>query len=222
MRDPDCVLKLARAREHLNELTALLNNWTHSGHHEVINEPDPVSGPDWFRVRVHTDPVPVVPFSLLIGDVLHNLRSALDHLAYALAEKHHAGRSLPDAIARESEFPIYRYDNPTAFTKKTRGIHPEAQKIIAELQPYQRGSECALDRLWMLHDLTTTDKHSLLLTGAVANVATGFSPHRSQNWQLHGVHVEKTFIVGEITVIRYRATPKTPTGPEMYVHFDPL
>lgn len=215
----DFVLKFERARGHLDDLEAQFATWVRSGLHSVFNEPDPDSGPDCFRVRVATDPVPTDPFSVIIGDVLHNLRSTLDHLAYALAVKH--TNPIPDDIAKESEFPIFASNNVNAITRRIRGMDPNAQEVIKSLQPYHRGKDFALDPLWMLYELSNIDKHRLLLVGTVSNVAAGFRPGMSYNYKLLGANVYDAMIEGEAIVVRYRATPDDPDK-EMHVEFDPL
>lgn len=215
----DFILKLERARYHIDDLEAQLTTWAHSGHHSVLNEPDPDSGSDCFRIRVVSDPVPTDPFSVIIGDVLHNLRSTLDHLAYALAVKHTS--PLPDDIAKGSEFPIFASDNVNAIVRRIRGMDPSAQAVIKSLQPFHRGKDFALDPLWMLYELSNIDKRRLLLVGTVSNVAAGFRPGMSYNYKLLGTNVYDTMIEGEAIVVRYRAVPDDP-GKTMHVEFDPL
>src|SRR5688572_2629481 len=88
-------LKLVRARDHLNRLDAEARRWIYTKPCKIIDEPDPEPPPQpvpdgYFarRMRVYrVDPVPTT-ISLLVGDCLFNLRSALDHLALALAQSH--------------------------------------------------------------------------------------------------------------------------------------
>jgi len=217
----DYSLKLSRARSHLDDLETKLANWANSGHHSVFNEPDPDSGPDCFRLRVSADPVPVDPFAVLIGDVLHNLRGTLDHLAYALAEKH-TGRPLPDDIAKDSEFPVFGHKDLKAIRKKIRGIDPTAQTIIESLQPYQRGNHFTSDPLWKLHELSNIDKHRLLLVGALSNAAAAFRPSLSYNYQFtHAIQVYDIPLEPEAVTLRYGAVPVDPRQ-QMHVDFDPL
>lgn len=216
----DFVIKFERARGHLDDLEKQLAAWANSGHHTVKNERDPAAGPDRFKVSVISDLVPREPFGALIGDVLHNLRGALDHLAFALAESY-AGRPLPDDIAKESEFPIFERDDARAIAKKIRGIHPDAQAVIKSLQPYHKGKDCSLDKLWILHALSNIDKHRLLIVGTVSNVAAGFRLSGSCNFQDLDVQVYDTMIEGETVVIRYRAIP-IDRDKAMHVEFDPL
>ena len=193
-------------------------NWGNSGHHALFHERDSERGPDCFPVRVVTDPVPVDPFAVIIGDVLHNMRSTLDHIAYALAATH--TRPLPDDIAKESEFPIYRYES-NQLARRIRGIHPDAQAILKTLQPYNRGDDFASHPLWALYELSNIDKHRLLLVGAVGSLAAGFSPDLFRNCLLGDVDVYGGIIESEAIVVRYRAVPKDPSK-EMHVEFDPL
>jgi hypothetical protein len=105
----------------------------------------------------------------IIGDAVHNLRSALDHLAWQLA--------VPSARAttpRRIEFPIFLDDPATdreirgALTKKLNCLRPESQAIIDGAQPYKTG-----DRhhpLWLLQTLWNTDKHRTLHTSGFAYI----------------------------------------------------
>jgi hypothetical protein len=94
---------------------------------------------------------------MLIGDAIHNLRSALDHLAWSLAGTN-AGRS--------TEFPIFV--SRTEFSKrgkrKMHGMPTPAQKIIKSLQPYKRPHGLPKERepLWLLQNLDIEDKHRAL------------------------------------------------------------
>jgi hypothetical protein len=69
-----------------------IDDWM-DGAHRYVAELDPQSGKKHVRVKV-LNPPPVA-LRLLIGDCLHNLRSALDNLAYELAVEHQRG-PLPD------------------------------------------------------------------------------------------------------------------------------
>jgi len=106
--------------------------------------------------------VPVLSFdaACLAGDVVHNLRSALDHLAQQLALV--GCPSLTDKELRQIEFPIAeslaKYEADKA--RKVKGMKPEAIKKIDGLRPYKGGN----DALWRLHELDNIDKHRALFT----------------------------------------------------------
>jgi hypothetical protein len=71
-------------------------------------------GPDEFAWRAHVHKAVPADISTGIGDVLHNLASALDSVAYALASSA-VGRELTPAEERASTFPICR--DPDQFTQ---------------------------------------------------------------------------------------------------------
>jgi hypothetical protein len=101
----------------------------------------------------------------MIGDCVHNARSALDYVAWRLL-----GGDLTDRI---TQFPIYLdpADFNTARWRLTRivrkrppvrlGIHPDALIAIKNCQPYVR-SDPEANPLWLLQELDARDKHKLL------------------------------------------------------------
>lgn len=92
---------------------------------------------------------------MLLGDVVHNLRTALDHLACELVRS--VGVDEPKVYFPicESE-KVYKADSGG----KTKGMPPEAKDLIDRLCPYGGGDHL----LWGLHQLDIIDKHRLLLT----------------------------------------------------------
>jgi hypothetical protein len=145
-------------------------------------------------VRVFAAPTrqpPPYPISVLIGDVLHNLRSALDHLAYALACAY--TKPLPQEMANSSEFPIFRDEavfrersRSGAPTKrsglhKIRAWHPEAQALVERHQPYHAEQGGALHPLLLVHDLDRISKHRLIHTALAFGSGTTWDPGANQN-----------------------------------------
>lgn len=96
-------------------------------------------------------------FLAAAGDVVHNLRSALDHLAYQLVW---AGSG--EEPSRRIYFPIAKdaaaYEGEKA--RKVEGMCPKAIKAIDALKPYKGGN----DTLWRIHELDNIDKHRQLFT----------------------------------------------------------
>lgn len=68
---------------------------------------EPTSEEHWFDLRLHVDQEPPVTIALATGDCLHNLSSALDAVAYAIA-KVNVGEQLfrDEKLQKESAFPI--------------------------------------------------------------------------------------------------------------------
>jgi len=92
--------------------------------------------------------------SLIAGDAAHNLRTALDYIAYSL---------VPDDLPTDHiYFPIC--DGPEAYKsespRKTRGIPEPLKDRIDGFKPYLGGN----DAFYGLHRLDIIDKHRLLIT----------------------------------------------------------
>lgn len=91
---------------------------------------------------VHDLSEPPAHWSFMLGDILHNLRSCLDHLVYQLATSAH-GEPLPHDVGKRTMFPIYRNMHSFRSNRSNRiGMLREAdQERIEQLQPYNFGSE---------------------------------------------------------------------------------
>jgi hypothetical protein len=175
-------LKFRRAFDHLQQFKGAEDTWVQGDSHTVRSEHDPKTRDMTFYATVTKQPGRE-PFSVQIGDFLHNLRSCLDLLAYELAVSY--TKPLPKEIAEKSEFPIFgdvdgKGRTGTGTTRfrdngctKIQGWDPAAQTIVEELQPYKRGNVYADDPLWVLHELDRINKHRLLHAVAAGNVGIG-------------------------------------------------
>jgi hypothetical protein len=157
---------------------------------------------------------PTDDFSLIIGDCLHNLRAALDNLAYDLAVAHTGKEPLPSKFASRSEFPIFTDKNLPKFFDVLGGVAPSAQAEIEGLQPYHRGEKLRHDFLWQLNKLSNIDKHRLPHPTVVATAAFGYIAPM-------GVEVEPIFsaVKGRAPIARYTAVDET--GAEVDMHLTP-
>jgi len=154
-------LKIKRAKKHISELEALLQAFHQTKPYEPIREDDAKTGEYVYRVRIHK-PIPVC-ISAIIGDIVHNLRSALDQLICDLVL---ANRK---QIRRGTGFPISATVKhfEKASVGKIKGISTKADRFIRRLKPYKGGNT----PLWILHELDALDKHQGIIPVAAANVA---------------------------------------------------
>jgi hypothetical protein len=150
--------KIERAGDHLEVLDAALARFIKDGGFEVRSEQDPDTGEYVGRVLSNRQP-PVPPplrLSVLLGDALNNLRSALDYVVWQLAE----------SPSKKNQFPIF--DTPEGFeSHRERYLCSVPRPLWAKFeayQPYQGPDRHALRVLAKLNDV---DKHRLLLAGAV-------------------------------------------------------
>jgi len=122
--------KIAQALELLLQLDEQLHAYLDSDPitFEWQAQPD---GETLALALVVTRPPPIM-LSLLVGEVVHQLRSALDHLAYALVV---AAGNTP---TRSTAFPMLTA-RPTNGLTVAGGLTHRALANIEEFQPYQRG-----------------------------------------------------------------------------------
>lgn len=98
-------------------------------------------------------------WGLIIGDAIHNIRCALDHLWWQLAIDH-LGRKPTDAEARDIQFPILTYLTPEKFRSHRflKHVSTEAADKAERMQRYDAPSDQPL-LLTVLADLSNRDKH---------------------------------------------------------------
>jgi|ERR1043165_827506 hypothetical protein len=151
-------VKIERAIKHIDELGIACTKFIDSKPYTVGRDTDPKTG--YNRYYVTDLKPPPLEIGLIAGDVIHNLRSALDHLAYQLVI---VNGGIP---SRWTSFPIFdsaaKYK--TMDTRKVSGMSQAAINAIDAAKPYQGGNE----PLWIVHDLDIADKHHALLATLVS------------------------------------------------------
>lgn len=233
-------LKLQRAFSHLMKIDELTKSWVNGDHHTVRMEYDENGDPVFLA---SADQPTEDPLSLLIGEFLHNTRSALDNLAYSLALNHTV--PLPDEIAESCEFPIFgnkhgrgsatfhettRGGDPTRRSglHKIRGWAPGAQAVVERLQPYHRGNSYEGDPLWILHELDRVNKHRLLHStvahtegftlnpSGCVNLAS-FGPPQGESGMIESLN---TPVETDTPICRLRNMRLNPSDPSRNVHME--
>jgi hypothetical protein len=111
----------------------------------------------------HPQPPVIDPnLPLIVGDCIHNLRSALDHLVFQLAILKGTGTE----AAAKTAFPIYltaKSFKNFVDSRVAPFIERNALTEIERLQPYARGNAGEQDIIWVLSQLDIIDKHRLLV-----------------------------------------------------------
>ena len=162
-------LKIRRAESEIGSLARAEEAFRSDADYEIVRaEFNPKSGKYVYRVRINI--TPDLDWGVSVGEIAHNLRSALDGLVWQLA--------LLDTKtpASNTQFPIFlirrtRGKRPgfeDAGRRYIRSLRPNHQAIIEGLQPYQRKfSPMDVGRgrnnvLYLLHEINNADKHRLL------------------------------------------------------------
>jgi hypothetical protein len=163
-------LKVQRAREHLKTLDDEMRAFSDSEPYRVVTEQEPETHDYVWRVFFNRPDVrPPDHLAVVAGDAIHNLRSALDYLAWQLAI---IGRGAD----RGTYFPLFE-DFEEYRRKKPHPLGHVLDRhrtMVERLQPYHvwaamnagTGFPLANYALLLIGRLDNWDKHRLLLTGA--------------------------------------------------------
>lgn len=148
------------AEHHLKLIEACIGDFINSDPCPIITDGDPKRGIYHARL-VYPKKLPFRILSLMIGDCVHNMRAALDYMAWELA-----GADIADT---ETMFPIF--ESPDGFKKRglkrIKHLPTDAQTAIERLQPYNTRYGGHLLALDAINKIDATDKHKIL-TVAVA------------------------------------------------------
>lgn len=159
-------VKIERAKHHLRDLEVVRNGFINGNAYRIERETNTETGYNVYRVfDVQTPPADI---GSITGDVIHNLRSALDHLAYQLVYVNGATHT------KQTAFPIW--DSAAEYkaqrARRVKGMAQGAIDAIDAIEPYQGGKGAGL---WVLHYLDISDKHHALLTPLINVTEASFT-----------------------------------------------
>jgi len=163
--------KLGRAHEHTESIKSEIFAWQNSNPYMVTRERDAEFTRYSLVAHIAAQP-PLMHWTLMISDVIHNLRAALDHLIYAIAVYEAKGKSPPPDADRLA-FPIC--ESPDSFktgSRRLKSLSTEVQAVIERCQPYNRRHKELPPLLGLLNEFDNTDKHKLLQL-AFTSIAAG-------------------------------------------------
>ena len=177
-------LKVQRAQQHISELNQLLNVFRDTDFYRAdINRDIEAFQSIFIRVTKTLPP----ETALIVGDALHNLRAALDMVAYETVATITPNFSKLDKV----NFPFSDNRQNLIGTGPYRAINeavPEVAAFIADtIKPYETGNRT----LWGLHKLDILDKHRLLIPAL--QMSAIHTPYRTKD----GKDVEDTTLLLE-------------------------
>lgn len=145
------LLKVARANQHIMDLQSTIKRFREDEPYVIEGHRNPKTGK---HILVLT-PRHKIPddIPLILGDAVHNLRSALDHVVYAF---------VPRPTTR-TQFPIYETDRRFEEVVAQGKIADARHEVLAHIRAC-RTDRGAHDLLLALHDLDIHDKHHLIVT----------------------------------------------------------
>ena len=155
-------LKIKRADHHFTQLVGIQNTFPQTGLYSVHTEGDAETTGQTLTFQVKDETLNKIP--LTVGDFIHNLHTALDHVAYELVTRFNSGPT-PSA-----NFPFgkTREEAVTTCQGVIQGVPLDIITCILEcIQPYRGGNG---EALCVLHALDIRDKHHV------------FIPHIGVSW----------------------------------------
>lgn len=152
--------KLKRSNENILNLNSEIDAFIQNGEYPTIPYQDDEM---WQKAMEYhrTKPIPL-RFSVLSGEIIHQMRSCLDHIVWhfssSVARLNHSG-----AI----EFPVFevkpdpmKKNEIERYSRKVQGISNTAVlNLIEKMQPYNAGPNAADDPLLVVHNMDRFDKH---------------------------------------------------------------
>jgi len=163
--------KLARALNNIVYLDGKIKEFVDSGEYPVVSYEDKTTllkAAEYYQKRV----VPLA-FSVVAGEIIHHLRSCLDHIAWQFSRDWYRADPKTQTII---EFPVFKSvplnQARTRFLAKIKGIsNPAALVFIERLQPYYYPKDID-SPLQIIHEMDVADKHR----GLVLCVSSGHIP----------------------------------------------
>jgi hypothetical protein len=152
--------KVERAIKHIHDLNEFVSDFSRSDFYSVTIEK--YKGANCVAIK-YVKQFPLSAAALIIGDALHNMRSALDILYYR------AFAGTTGSADKWTRFPV-RDEREELISSINGGLkekklldHSGAIRLrdflVDIVQPYQAGNW----PLWALHDMNIMDKHQLLV-----------------------------------------------------------
>src|SRR5271155_3276299 len=128
-------LKIARAQHHVHDLNTRITDFFFKNSYKVVTEADSEPGYTVHKLTL-PEPIPFSDYSLIIGDAVTNLRSALDHMIYACAILE--GNLNP--AFRTCDFPVCKgalhFDNAV---NGCTSVHADIRACLRGLKCYEGG-----------------------------------------------------------------------------------
>lgn len=167
--------KLERSDENISNLDVEIGKFFAGSRYPVLPKMNSESWQDALGYH-RTLPVPV-RFAVLCGEIVHHLRSSLDHIAWHFSSSEYRS-SNENAI----EFPVFAKrplakDETARYNRKVCGItNQRVLTLISELQPYNSGGDAKDNLVCIVHDMDRFDKHRELAVITTCANLTPVSP----------------------------------------------
>ena len=205
--------KRDRANDHLERIERHIQTFFDSNPYPFATERHPEHGLYQARL-IHPKDFPATELSLMIGDCVHNMRSALDYIAWELA-----GGNINDM---QTMFPIF--DTKAGFDRRGRKrieaiTNEDVRTKIERFQPYN--SPGPFPTIAAIQKVDAADKHKLLTVTVALLQESGIDGRippqaKATTYKGHFVNVPGIRLVHDAIIATYSIAPPCP---EMQVDF---
>ena len=162
--------KILRAKEHLKKLRTEADAFIKENKHRIVIGERHVDS-DYYSLRAEVSKPPPIEWGVVVGEIAHDLRSALDGIVWQLIILN--GIDPSTLLRPKPQFPVFLIEEtergPCYMRDGKPMIHgritDKQEALIERLQPYNRPTPNR-DALWLLHELNNADKHRLVLAAA--------------------------------------------------------
>jgi hypothetical protein len=163
--------KIGRAKSHLEHLRREAEPIEDACRRAVITEYDDELSQHVSRLTR----VPEVPtlLTLILGDAVHNLRAALDHLAWQLVIAAGGQPTTGTVFPVKTAAPKPTGPGTPSLPDLSPSINVSVRQVLDKVQPYKRTNP-SIHQLAILHALDVADKHRRLLIAAVGVKSAGW------------------------------------------------
>lgn len=149
-------LKIVRATEHLDAIKKVIKVVAESDCYEIVKDSNG-------REAVYFKGEPPTEISILVGEVVYQIRSAIDHLAFDLVKLNPSHAALPTNWEKNCCFPLWLVASKkgtgyNCFENTLPGITKDAFTFIEGVQPYHTGPGIH-NVLRLVAQLSNVDKH---------------------------------------------------------------
>lgn len=159
-------LKIERAKKHINDLERSMKRFAESSPYTIVVNRDSETGCNFIDVQA----IKSMPeeFALIIGDALHNLRSALDYVINDIEF------ALWGERFKHTKFPCI-HESRESFMGAVNALKEKSCEEVVSyienvIQPYRGGNG---DAIWRLNMIELDNKHRLLIPKVNVTSVTG-------------------------------------------------
>ncbi len=172
-------LKVKRAQKHMVDINREAIRYASGNPYEFIRVRRLPDSQRTIGYRTHITDQPNPMISVMLGDFVHNLRSALDYIMVAcVPRKRQSIASFPilleDIWATDSEgnFMVNDTKRRENVEADINELFPKGRALVIKVQPYHQGFDRYRHILGIISRLENADKHRQLITvgGGVDNV----------------------------------------------------